>query len=159
MNRRAFLQRLGAVAAAAGVVSALPTAASAAVEVTAPDAISTPAPETSVRRAVPGIWGFDRAETLRAHLLQMSRLGDDTFRSGDREVLWRWEQVRTTVIGAYASGSKLDAQWCAKRMIALPAVADALFVAGEPGHTEWQQVRLPMYALANRAFDDPEVSA
>lgn len=150
MNRRSFLQRLGAVAAASGLASALPHAAVEARPDAPPAAPSLLPSDDPIASDAPLLTlGWQQSQRLEQHLRAMGRIGDDAFLSStDSEVIWRWEQVRQTVIrgyGVYGGRGYLQ------RIIALPAVADSMFVADEPGHAEWQAARGAMYAHASRA--------
>jgi hypothetical protein len=101
-------------------------------------------------RSLKALGSYERTQVLRNSLAKLSSMGDDAFLPGDEEVQWRWEQVRKTVIGGYPGND--DAGYI-KRIIALPAVADALFGVGEPGFLEWQGVRRTFYRMADKALE------
>jgi hypothetical protein len=191
MDRRGFLQRLGAVAAAAGIATAAPPAvAEAAAQ--PPLSTATPAqvaaaaepivvPEGYIvysdevqgyiqktadgwrpftfptvepkpqRRTLASLSDGEQLEVIRNSLAKMGAIADDAFLPGSDEVVWRWEQVRTTVMNGYATG--WNRKGYLQRIIALPAVADAVFVPGEPGYAEWRSIRSVFYRFANKAME------
>lgn len=122
---------------------------SARVSTTGPGPASVTTTGTSQRHRFRDLPEWERCDVLRNSLRKMSALCDDAFLpSEDPEVQWRWEQVRQTVMQTYPG---MGSTGYTQRIIALPAVAAAVFLPGEPGHAEWLTVRSTMLQFAERA--------